>query len=155
MEQYKFSLFYWELYLLKSEKMNRRVRIYIAALSVISAAVWLELDQFKLLWAALITLAQFLNAIYEYLPYGKRTNELGNLIIALTPVYYGMEKDWFKVANGSVTETEIHNSLYSHADKWTKKDLEHFKDTSLPQDKKLIGKADILTNEYFKNMFGE
>lgn len=105
--QYKFSLYYFGAHMEKCVKISRSIKIVCAVASSASIAAWATWQQLSFWWGLIIAASQVLVAVNEFLPYTKRIQELSNMKAALTPVYNKMEKEWFSVANGSITEEEI------------------------------------------------
>ena len=103
----------------------------------------------------MIIASQAVAVIYEYLPFPQRINELLKLTTALTPIYNNMEKEWFTVSNGELTDKEINQLLYDFIEKWRREDAKYFQDESLPVIKGVKLKADQEKNEYFRNRFGD
>lgn len=155
MAQYKFSLIYWSRYATRIQTISRFIKISLAVISTISAATWANWNSTGYVCSILIIASQAVAVIYEYLPFPQRINELLKLTTALTPIYNNMEKEWFTVSNGELTDKEINQLLYDFIEKWRREDAKYFQDESLPVIKGVKLKADQEKNEYFRNRFGD
>ena len=94
-----------------------------------------------------------LTAIKQYLPFGRRLKYLQPFIEDMKLLYLKMEYDWYKVAAGELSETEINGLLYSYKKEYLGIECKYLKEDILVEIVKYIYNADIKTEEYFKNIF--
>ncbi len=153
MTQYKFSIYYLEEYMLHCVKCNRTIKIILAITSAASIAAWTKWQNLDFIWGLIIALSQVLSVINDILPYKKRILEISNLQAELSTIYYDVEKNWLKVANGKLTEKEINTMCYKFVNKWNETNNKYFKNDSLPQKSKYIKEAEIKKDRYFENNF--
>ena len=69
-------------------------------------------------------------------------------------VHAAIERQWFSVANGSLSEAEINDLCYQQMQTWDKIDQEYFQEDMLPRIEKCVDLAEKEKNIYFKNLFG-
>lgn len=150
---YKFALCYFDAQMAQCVKINRIIKIVCAIASSAAIAAWAIWQQFAFWWGLIIALSQVAVAVNEFLPYTKRIKELSNIRASLTPLYNEMEKQWFYVSNGSLTDEEINNKCYSFVRQWNEIDDKFFKADTLPQSKKCKRYAEYTKDEYFKTNF--
>ena len=151
--QYKFNLFYFDAHFSRCVRMDRRIKIFCAIASSAAIAAWATWQKISFLWGLIIVISQVVTAINEILPYKKRIEELSNLRSELTPIYNNMEKDWYDVANGSLTENEINDRCYSYMEQWRQIDDKYFKSDALPRISKCMEAAEIEKNSYFETNY--
>ena len=89
----------------------------------------------------------------QYLPFGRRLKYLQPFIEDMKLLYLKMEYDWYKVAAGELSETEINGLLYSYKKEYSGIESKYLKEEILVENVKYKNKADIKTEEYFKNNF--
>jgi hypothetical protein len=161
----KRDAFYIAFYHRKTEKVDRALSGFIALTSSSAIAGWilwhesvavlgLSVD-FRLVWSVMIMLSQVITAVKDHLPYRKRLNALSGMSNDLNSLAIGMENDWFKVGRGLLTDEEI-NDL--HIDMKRRKNaatMKNFPNMSLPEDKRLLERADADTQVYVQTFFGE
>ena len=151
--QYKFSLYYFDAHMAKCVKISRNIKIMCAVASSAAIAAWATCQQLSFWWGLIIAASQVLIAVNEFLPYTKRIQELSNMKAALTPVYNKMEKEWFYVSNGLITEEEINKRMYSFVQQWESIIEGYLVEDALPQDKDCIDKAQAANEIYFTTNF--
>lgn len=151
--QYKFNLCYFDAHFSRCVRIDRRIKIFCAIASSTAIAAWATWQKMSFLWGLIIVLSQVVTAVNEILPYKKRIGELSNLKSELTPIYNNMEKDWYDVANGLLTEKEINDRSYLYTDQWNQIDDKYFKNDALPQISKCKNTAEEAKNAYFRTNF--
>ena len=151
MVQIKAWTFYLDIYAEDSYKWDRRINIYGAIASSSSIAAWTIWRNWSFIWAAIIAISQVLTAIKQYLPFGRRLKYLQPFIEDMKLLYLKMEYDWYKVAAGELSETEINGLLYSYKKEYSGIESKYLKEEILVENVKYKNKADIKTEEYFEN----
>ena len=154
MTQYKYETIYLQGYLGRNVKIDRRIRIVLAVASTSSIAAWAKWQNFAFYWSLIIVISQVFSAINDYLPYKKRIKEISDLLSELSIIYNDVEKDWQRVASGSLSDNEINELCYTYSELWIKTDNKYFNDDYLPVNKKCKEYAEEMKNEYFNNVFG-
>lgn len=114
MVQIKAWIFYLDIYAENSYKWDRRINMYGAIASSSSIAAWAIWKEWSYVWAVIIAISQVLTAIKQYLPFGRRLKYLQPFIEDMKLLYLKMEYDWYKVAGGDLSESEINALLFSY-----------------------------------------
>ena len=68
-------------------------------------------------------------------------------------IYTDIEKDWYYVSNGQLTEEEINTKCYEYNKKWSDYDGQFLQNDSLPRNESIRDEATKDTNEYFGKLF--
>ena len=150
MGELKTNILYLGMYLEETQKIDRIIKMFLAVASNGSIAAWVIWKDFPMVWGGIIAASQFLNAVKEYLPYQKRAKSISGLHIDLQDSFLYAEKIWFSIAEGEYTEKQINEAwieLKKRKNNFVKK---HLGEDVLPENKKLLGKADEQKVEYFK-----
>ena len=100
-------------------------------------------------------LSQVITAVKEYLPYKKRLNSLSGMSNDLNALAIAMENDWFKVSRGLLTDEEVHDLHMDMKRRKNEATVKNFLNTSLPEDKRSLERADSDTQVYVRTFFGE
>ena len=153
MTQFKFSLFYLQLYLGNSVKLNRIINISVTITSSAAIAAWAAWQNLAFIWGLIIVASQVVFSINQYLPYQKRIEDISGLLSKWNGLYINIESDWYRVSNGKLSEDEINDLCYDYIRKWDRIDNEFFVGDTLPQKSRLIQTAEEMKNNYFENNF--
>ncbi len=153
MTQFKFSLFYLQLYLGNSVKLNRIINISVTITSSAAIAAWAAWQNLAFIWGLIIVASQVVFSINQFLPYQKRIEDISGLLSKWNGLYINVESDWFRVSNGKLSEDEINDLCYDYIRKWDRIDNEFFVGDTLPQKARLIQTAEEMKNKYFENNF--
>lgn len=154
LQQFKFDLIYYDVHFESCIKMGRAIKYVIIGFTSLATGAWMAWDNIsaiKVICAIVIWLLQGVSAISESFPFDKRKLELRELSTELEPVYIQMESDWRKIQRMQLENDEIQELIESYAQKQAEIIKHYFKDDALPIKEKLHAKADVLTEEYFKN----
>ena len=153
MVQIKASLYYLEIYAEHSYKWDKGVNIYGAIASSTSIAAWAIWKEISYFWAFIIALSQVLTAIKEYLPFGRQLKILRPFIEELKLLYIKMEYDWYKVAAGEMTETEINTLLFTYKKEFAGIESKYLSEEVLVENSNYMKEADQKADKYFENNF--
>lgn len=153
LDQLKVHVYYLELYLEKTERIERGLNIILAIASSGSIAGWAIWQKYQIAWAFVIALSQLIHAIKPHLPFSKRLKALNALTNDLESLFLSMENHWFNVSEGRLSEEEIHK-LHMQI-KGTRRQLiqKHIGSESLPKNGKLLAQAVTSTKTYFLNFY--
>jgi hypothetical protein len=151
----KRNAFYIDLYHAKVERVDRTLGMFSAIASSASIGAWAIWRDVAGLWALVIALSQVLSAIKEYLPYKSRLRGLGSLGKDLNALALSAENDWFKVSQGFLTEQQIHELQMVLKGKIQAATNNGFPNSSLPEDKFLLEKAEAAVQLYVQRFFGQ
>ncbi len=110
----KYELLYFYEYLNDSYRWLRYLESFLAVISSSSVAAWAVWNRLPLLWAVLIAASQVAAAVKQYLPYSKRITALNELLPRLDTVINRIERDWFLVDKGSLTDAQINELIFSY-----------------------------------------
>lgn len=152
-DQLKTHIYYLELYLEKTEKTERGINIFLAAASSGSIAGWAVWNQLQIVWAAIIASSQFITAIKPHLPFSLRLKSLNALTNELESLFISMENHWFHIAEGKLTEEEIHRLHIEVKEKRRQSIQKYLGKTSLPHNEKLMERAQESARTYFENFY--
>lgn len=152
--QFKFDLCYLAAQFAKYVSINRTIRIIVTVASSAAIAAWTRWTSLSFFWGLIIVIGQVVSTVNEILPYQKRIKELSEMQPRLNALYIDVEKKWFDVANGKLSESEIHELYYKQFSEWYEIDRQYFCEDSLPRDSKCVSQAETEKNLYFKNRFG-
>ena len=146
---FKYQLEYIILCRKRCILLRRIIQIGSAITSSAAVAAWTNWTELSFLWGCIIVIAQVVAAVYEVLPYKKRTEELPTLISQLELLYIEIEESWQRISsNSSYSEDKIISLLYDYERKWTNLCNNTLSDDMLPQSKKLATKATEIMNAY-------
>lgn len=75
------------------------------------------------------------------------------LTLKLSEISLEIEKHWYSVAEGELTEKEIHNLCIEFHDKSMRESNKILKNITLPVKKRILKKAEIETDKYLVNFY--
>jgi len=145
--QIKAHINYVELCLAKTERIDRALKIFLAVTSSGSIGAWVIWKEYAMAWAVIIAVSQVLNAIRGYLPYKERLRDLAALLNELEVLSLSMEAKWLDIMDGRLTEREITKALSDARARKQKSVTKHFPATVIPDDPKLLAKAEEITRD--------
>ncbi len=151
--QTKERIFYILEYIQDCEAWNWRINIFLALTSNASIGAWAVWQELKLIWAIIIALSQVITAIKPLLRSEKRLKFLYPLRRELELIYLDMEKNWYDVSSGNLTEQEIHESTCEFRRKIEEASYGNLKNNSLTENNRFIKKAKSKNEVYFENNF--
>lgn len=145
---------YLELYLAKTENIDRMVNFGIAITSTGSLGIWAFLKEYDKVWAALIVLSQVVAVGKSFLPYRLRVKSLASCVHEYEEHMVWAEGKWFDVAEGNLTEREI-VALRTELQKRTLRTIKQcFPSSALPDNLTLLRKATARADTYFESFYG-
>ncbi|MGG5826051.1 hypothetical protein [Aeromonas salmonicida] len=153
MDQLKVHTLYLEGYLEKTVQTDMAINMFLAIASSASIAGWVVWQPLSFLWGGIIALSQAINAIKPYLPYAKRLKSLQAASGELESVFISMEGLWFKVSEGHLTAEEVHGLQIKYKERIRQISQKHFGSSILPEDKKILHKAQDTASIYFNNFY--
>jgi hypothetical protein len=153
MVQVKSSVYYLDIYAEQSYKWDRRINVYSAIASSSSIAAWAIWKEWSYVWAIIIAISQVMTAIKVYFPFSARLKLLRPFLEEMKVLYIRMEYDWYKVAEGELTENEINSLLFSYKKEYFDIEGKYLKEEVLLENSKYMSEADHKTNQYFQNNF--
>ena len=128
---------YLEIYMERSEFINRLINIFLAIASSGGIGGWVVWQKYGLIWAGIIAASQVINVIKPYFPYHTRLKTIGKVLPEFENLLTSSEMKWFEVAEGKLTEKEINNLQYKIRSEKTIFYQKHFGTITLLQKKKI------------------
>lgn len=151
LNQCKSDLLYYDYYYQRTIRVGRGFKVLMAAISVISVALWALFEKGSILYGVLIMIAQVCSAIYEYLPYQRRADELFEMKSRLQKIYTKVEHEWFFVDNQNYDDNKINEVRTALTNEWDSIEAMFFQKDALPRNKKMLIRADEEKCRYFEN----
>ncbi|MDQ8182247.1 hypothetical protein QEH57_16375 [Pelagicoccus sp. SDUM812005] len=149
MNEFKAHCHYVHGYLIRSERWNNRIEIYLAITSSVCIGGWAIWAEFSFLWGFLIALSQVLNAAKSYLPFSKRIKPLRNLSYAFDELFIDMEDEWYCISEGDLTVREIHAKTIEFKRRIGALWKRHIGELTIPHNDKLLKNSTLIAKEYF------
>jgi len=144
---------YYEIHLLSSESIDKKINMFLSITSSGSIASWAIWEEYKFIWAIIIVLSQFINAIKHFLPYGSRIKALSKSLKEMELISLEYEEKWFYISNGTKTEEEIHKLRFEIKNKKQKIVSKYFSKSTLPTKKKYLEEAESLVQDNIANYY--
>lgn len=155
MVQTKASVLYLEIYAEKMYLSERNINVFCAIASSASIASWAIWSEISFLWGLIIAISQVLNSVKEFFPFAKKLKLLKQFAEGMKEVYISMEQDWFRVANGELTEKEINALLTKYKRKVVELESEYLDEDVLVEKSAYMEEADKKCNIYFERYFSQ
>jgi hypothetical protein len=150
LKELKSHTVYLHEYMLASEKNDNRLNIFMAIASSTSIAGWAIWNSLGFIWAVIIAASQVVNAVRPFLPFGKRIKPLRSICYLYEDILLRMERKWFDIENGNLTEKEIHEALYAFREEKEKGWKNIIDDLSIPHNPELHDEAISVATNYFQ-----
>jgi hypothetical protein len=109
LKELKVHVIYLHLYAAHSEWWDKAINIFLAITSTSSIAAWAIWQKYQIIWAVIIAGSQVVTAIKPFLPYKQRLKAVSELNDKIQEISLECEKTWFSVAEGELTEKQIHD----------------------------------------------
>ena len=151
--QLKIHVNYLMIYLEKSEFNDKAVNIFLAITSSSSICGWAIWQKYSFIWAIVIAASQLITAIKMFLPYKTRMKIIGGLVHELEEILHYCEMRWFDVAEGNLTEEDIHKLQFEIRKRKAQAVKKHLGIDTLPPKKNYFDEARGLANTYFDNFY--
>ena len=151
--QIKAWIYYLDIYVEKSFQWDRRIKVFGAVASSSSIAAWTIWKEWSYICGVIIAVSQVLTAIKDYFPFGRRLKILKPFIDELKILYIKIEYDWFKVAEGEVTEKEINQLLFDYKKQFSEIESKYLNEEILIENLEYRNLADQKVTKYFENNF--
>lgn len=121
----------------------------MAITSSSSIAAWAIWNEYGSIWALLIAISQVVNAIKPHLPFSKRLEVLSQISNQLQILFNKVDYQWYKVANGELTENEIKDVLFDLKEQYTETIGKILESEPLPENEAFRKGADQKADYYF------
>jgi len=146
---------YIEVYLNRTEHLNRLVNMWLAIASSSSIGAWVIWRQYGFIWAFIIAASQVINAVKPFLPYRARLRALSPLSHDLEEVCIEAERRWYEVSQGLLSPEEINKLQYDIRLKKHKLYKKHLGDLALPDKEAYLREGEENAKQHFTNYFKE
>ncbi len=153
LKELKTHVIYLHNYAANSEWWNKAINIFLAITSSSSIAAWAIWQEYQIVWAIIIALSQVVTAIKPFLPYRQRLKPINNLNDMIQEISLDCERHWYSVAEGELTEKEIHDLYISLRGKCLKAEQKALKNIILPKKMKILAYAEKEVNIYLSNTY--
>lgn len=142
---------YVDLSLARTERIDRGINAFLAITASSSIAGWVIVQQYAVVWGAIVAASQVVQTMREYLPYKNRVKALAGLSIELNTLSLLAEDQWFKVSNGGLYDDDIHDLRIALKKKKASAVQKAFPVAGLPENKKLADRAELDNIRYFSS----
>ena len=144
---------YLEIYLLKTEKIDKIINAFLAVTSSASIAGWIIWKEYQFVWASIIVLSQLITAIKSFLPYSERIKSISKILKEMELLSIEYEEKWFYIAEGHMTEEEINQLRFKLKKSKSKMMRKYFTTSVLPPNKEYLNEAEILIQDSINNYY--
>ncbi|WP_270248936.1 hypothetical protein [Ruthenibacterium lactatiformans] len=107
--QEKHKYFYFESYKVRCDKIDRKLKIFLAFASCGSIAAWGLWKEFPALWAIVLATSQILSVMQDYLPFSQEATSLNFFLPELNAVLIEIEHGWNGIDR--MSEVEISEKI--------------------------------------------
>lgn len=142
---------YVDLCLARTERTDRSIKAFLAIAASSSIAGWAIVQQYAVVWATIVAASQVIQVVKEYLPYKNRLKALAGLSVELNAISLLAEDQWFKVSNAGMYEEDIHDLRIALKRKKSSAVQKAFPIAGLPENKKLVERAELDNAQYFSS----
>ena len=153
-DQVKIHSFYLQYLLRRTENIDRYINIFMAITSSVSIGSWVIWQNLSFIWGTAIAISQVITAVNAYLPYKKRIRPLYGLSNDYEKLALLMEKQWYFVSEGTLSDARINKLRMESKTKQQKIFEKYAANIVLPEDAKLYEKSKSDATEYMKQFFG-
>ena len=137
----------------RTEMIDRGLNMFSAIAASTAIATWAVWKEHAMVWGTIIAASQVLQTIKPFIPYNRRLKGLSSLSPELHALAITAEGDWFKIANGALTEEEIQACYIKLKRKALDLSTKHFPNSTMPQNAKLIGRADKIAQSFLSTHY--
>jgi hypothetical protein len=153
LDQLRIHTTYIQSYFEKTVKIDRFINMLLAIASSGSIAGWAVWNQYNYIWAFIVASSQVINAIKGYLPYTKRLKALNAMSTEFECLFLSMENHWFNVAEGRLSDEEIHKLHMSIKEQRRLIVQKNIGAIDLPHNQTLMDEASKSAALYFNNFY--
>lgn len=149
--QLQIHCYYLENYHRATIQRNKWINVFLTVASNGSIGGWLIWEKLKGLWAGIIAISQLIYATKQYFPYENRLEPLADLKAELEQLFLFAEEGWFRVAEGELTNREIHELIMQIKKRKLDATAKYLKKDPLPPKTKFLESAQSRAATYFEN----
>ena len=140
---------YISLFAEKTENFDRFIECTKAVAASSAIGAWAVFQAFPFVWGTVVAASQVFTAVQTFLPYKRRLKALTGLSLDLGTLAITAEADWFNVANGTMTDEQIHKLRMALKRKIHDATKAHFGGGYLTSQSQLVAIADQAASDYF------
>lgn len=144
--------YYVELLLASSEKIDKRIKIFLAIASSSGIAGWAVWQSAEIVWASIIALSQVLTAIIPFLPYRSRIKQYSAVVTELEELLINAELRWHEYSSGDVSDSDINRARFEIR-KQKNKILRKHIPTTVSTNARLMAKAEESAAQHIANYY--
>ena len=152
MTQSREHVFYLYEHIALSDRCDTKINMFMAISSSSSIAAWVIWQKLSCVWAFIIACSQVITATKAYFPFKKRLATLYPLKNELERLCLEVEKDWYTVSKGEMTERDIHHRTSMFKAKKAEIEQKYLSNMVLPEKGPLLSKAIVRNKVYFENI---
>ena len=153
LREIKTHVIYLQKYAVHSDWWDKAINIFLAITSSSSIAAWAIWQKHSMVWAVIIALSQVITAIKPFLPYKQRLKVLNEFNDKLQEISLNCEKNWFNVAEGKLSEEEIHELYIGIKNQSLEAECKCLKNIVLPKNSKILKEAEEEANLYLRKTY--
>jgi hypothetical protein len=151
--QLRTHIYFLDLKVQQAEFIDRLIKMLLAITSSASIGGWVIWNEYALVWAGIVAIANVINAVLPYLPYKNRIKTYSNLVNDLEQLIVTAEYKWYAISSGQMCEEDINHEIYKiKTDK--NKFLQKHVLTSIVEDTKRFAKAEKMASDYMETNLG-
>lgn len=152
MTQSRENIFFISEHISSADRWNTRINMVMAIASSSSIGAWIIWQKFSWMWASIIAVSQVVGAVKVHLPFKKRLSTLYTLSNHLEQLCLEIEKDFFLVFNGDLSEREIYSKTMKYKTDKAGIEQKYLSGIVLPEDESILTKARKKNKVYFDNL---
>jgi len=146
-------IYYLEAYLLRFQRIERRIGYFLAVAASASIGGWAVWQKYWVVWAFVIAASQVINAVRHLMPYQKRTEVLQGILPDLNQLLLDAERGFFGVSKGAITDEAIHTlTIEIKSRKSTV--VDRLDTCAFGDSAKYLAAAETKAAQYFQGMYG-
>lgn len=153
LKELKTHVLYLHAYASNAQAWDKSLNMLLAISSSTSIAAWAAWQSYPLVWASIIALAQVVTALKPLLPHGQRIKVISALNDSLQQIALECERGWFEVAEGVLSEKQIHDLCISLKQTASEAERKHLSGLILPHKDKLLRQAEDEADLYLRNNY--
>lgn len=153
LKEFKTHVLYLHNYAVHSEMWDKRINIFLAITSSSSIAAWAIWQKYQMIWAIIIAISQIITAVKPFLPFKVRLKAVSDLNSRMQKISLDCEKGWYSVAEGELTDKEIHELCIKLREESRQAENQCLKGIVLPKKKKLLQNAEKDTDLYLTQKY--
>jgi hypothetical protein len=153
MTEIKFQAIYLRKYLYRLEDLNKYIEMFLAIISTGSLGGLIFYREFSTIWLLIIVTSQVISAIKPFFKHPKWIKIIYDMINKLDYLFIKAENYWFIVSEGKISVEEIHSLIINISKKRLNFETLYFRDTIIPQKKRVVLYANRNTLKYFNTHY--